>query len=206
MAPADSFRTIRGPASAEIKVKGSRFIAEAFPASSEAEAERRIEQVRAREHGATHHCTAYQIGVDAQLFRYNDDGEPSGTAGQPMLRQIQSRDLTDVLVVVTRYYGGTKLGTGGLARAYGDAAAAALDAANLVVQVISERVNVSFNYTDTSSAEFVIEKFAAEIVEATYTERTEMELAVPRSKVDAFVQAFTDALGGRGKVAVVGTG
>ena len=206
MEAADSFRSIRGPASAEIKVKGSRFIAEAYPATAEQEAEGVIARGRKREHSATHHCSAYQIGAEDRIFRYNDDGEPSGTAGQPILRQIQTRELTNVLVIVTRYYGGTKLGTGGLARAYGDAASAALDAAKLVTHVISDRVNVSFSYSDTSAAEQVVEKFAAEIVEANYTEKTEMLLAVPRSRVQAFVQAFTDALRGRGRCEVEGHG
>lgn len=200
MASADSFWSIRGAASAEIKVRGSRFIAEAFPVGSEEEAEGVIGRVRKRDYGATHHCTAYRIGADARIFRYNDDGEPSGTAGQPILRQIEARELTNVLVVVTRYYGGTKLGTGGLARAYGDAAAGALGAANFVEHVISERVNVSFSYADTAAAERAIEKFAAEILDANYTDVTTMTLAVPRSRVKAFVESFTNALGGRGRI------
>lgn len=182
----------------EIKVKGSRFIAEAFPVEDEAAAENHILQIRKREFSATHHCTAYRIGPDAHLFRFNDDGEPSGTAGQPILRQIEGRDLTDTLVVVTRYYGGTKLGTGGLIRAYGDAASEALDAAGEKKNVIFDHLYVSFSYDDTSPAMHVIQKFGAEVIESDYTDTTKLTIAVPRSRTDAFQDAFTNALGGRG--------
>ncbi|HLA62868.1 MAG TPA: YigZ family protein, partial [Rhodothermales bacterium] len=105
------------------KTKGSRFIGDAFPARSEAEVAACLERVRRREHTATHHCWAARLGVPGPTGygarpRYSDDGEPGGSAGLPILREIDRRGLSDVLVVVTRYYGGTKLGTGGLARAY----------------------------------------------------------------------------------------
>lgn len=200
MSPDDVFRSIREAERAEIKVKGSRFIAEAFPVSSEQEAISRIEQIRRREHAATHHCAAYRIGPAGHLYRHNDDGEPSGTAGVPILRQLEGRELTNVLVVVTRYFGGTKLGTGGLARAYTEAAAAVLDQTKSIEHVISERVNVSFNYEDTTPAMQTIEKFAAKVLDSQYTHRTELTLAVPRSRADTFAEAFVDALGGRGEI------
>ncbi|MEX0599035.1 MAG: YigZ family protein, partial [Rhodothermales bacterium] len=140
----DAYKSIRGPAAAEMKVRGSRFIGEAIPVRDEEEAALRIDEVKRREHAATHHCTAYRLGPEGDVFRYNDDGEPGGTAGPPILRQIESRDLTDILVVVTRYFGGTQLGTGGLARAYGEAAEQALEAADVVTHVIFTRLYVSF--------------------------------------------------------------
>ena len=103
----------------ETKVKGSRFIAEATDVRDEEMTMAFVADVRGREPGATHHCWAYRLGTGGDAFRYNDDGEPSGTAGPPILRQIDALGLTNTLVVVTRYYGGTKLGTGGLLRAYG---------------------------------------------------------------------------------------
>ena len=126
----DTYLTIGGYARAEIKIKGSRFIAEAMPVARVEAAEKEIAAVCKREFNATHHCTAYRIGPNGDVFRYNDDGEPSGTAGIPILRQIDGRSLTDTLVVVTRYFGGTKLGTGGLIRAYGDAARQVLETAS----------------------------------------------------------------------------
>lgn len=196
----DAFRSVARYALAELKVKGSRFIAEAFHVDNESATEDHIQLIRKREHSATHHCTAYRIGADAEVFRFNDDGEPSGSAGRPILSQIEGRGLTNTLVVVTRYFGGTKLGTGGLVRAYGDAASQALDAAGEKLHVISERLSVSFVYDDTSPAMHVLQKFDAEVVESSYTDTTELTVAVPRSRVAEFEAAFVDALGGRGRV------
>lgn len=198
----DTYLSVGARARTEIKVKGSRFIAEAVPVQTVDEAEAEIAAIRKREHSATHHCTAYRLGPDGELARYNDDGEPSGTAGAPILRQIEGKNLTNTLVVVTRYFGGTKLGTGGLARAYGEAAEQVLDATNFVRHVISRRVNVSFDYDDTSPAMRTIEQTGAEIVGTNYSDRTHLTLAVRRSRVQNFVRAFTDALGGRGSVVV----
>ncbi len=196
----DTFRSVARPSAVETNVKGSRFLAEAFPVADEDEAAQQIDHIRKREHGATHHCTAYRIGVDGDLVRFNDDGEPSGTAGQPIQRQIEGRDLTNSLVVVTRYFGGTKLGTGGLMRAYSDAASKALEDAGVTFEVISEHLSVSFDYDDTSPAMHVINQFDAEVIDSVYSETTELTVAVPRSRVDAFEGAFTDALGGRGDI------
>ena len=196
----DAYRSIARPASAQIKVSGSRFLAEALPAADEGEVEHHLERIRKREYGATHYCTAFRIGIDAEIFRFNDNGEPSGTAGRPILRQIEARELTNTLVVVTRYFGGTRLGTGGLIRAYGVAASEALDSAGVVVEVISEHLYVSFDYDDTSPAMHVIDQFSAEVLESTYSDVTELTVAVPRSRTEAFEAAFVDALGGRGAV------
>jgi uncharacterized YigZ family protein len=200
----DTYRTIDAEASATRKVEGSRFLAEAVPVASRAEADEHIEGVRDREHQATHHCTAYRLGAEGDDFRYNDDGEPSGTAGQPILRQIDARDLTNTLVVVTRYFGGTKLGTGGLMRAYSDAADAALDRASIVERVVRVPVRVRFAYDDTTPARQVLRQFDAAITDSTYTDVTELTVGVRASEVDAFVEAFTNALSARGEVLRVG--
>lgn len=196
----DTYHTIQAGGRAETKVKGSRFLAEAVPVTTAAAAETHIEGVRKREYGATHHCTAYRVGPEGQTFRYNDDGEPSGTAGPPLLRQIDGRDLTNTLVVVTRYYGGTKLGTGGLVRAYGNAAALALDASTIVERVLRDRLRVRFAYDDTSPAMHTIHRYNAEIVNTQYTEKTHLVVAVRRSEVEAFIETYTNALAGRGEV------
>ena len=196
----DVYRTLRGTSVGEVKVKGSRFIGEATDVRDEAAAMAFVADVRQREPGATHHCWAYRLGPGGDLFRYNDDGEPSGTAGQPILRQIDALDLTNTLVVVTRYYGGTKLGTGGLLRAYGDAAAEALAAAQLVQRVVRLRLRLTFAYEDTTPARQVLSRFDAEEFDARYTEATELVVGVRTSEVAAFTAAFTDALGGQGVV------
>lgn len=194
----DVYRSVARRAVREIKVKGSRFLAEAMQVSDDADAERQIDLIRRRNHAATHHCTAYRTGAKGDLLRFNDDGEPGGTAGQPILRQIEGRGLTNTLVIVTRYFGGTKLGTGGLIRAYSEAASEVLDAAGITEHVISERLSVSFEYDDTSPAMHVINRFNAEVINSNYSERTVLTVAVPRSRVAGFRQAFVDILGGRG--------
>ena len=194
----DTYFTLADYARAEIKVKGSRFIAEAIRVENVKDAEAEIAAIRKREYNATHHCTAYRIDPGGDIFRYNDDGEPNGTAGAPILRQIDARQLTNTLVVVTRYYGGTKLGTGGLLRAYGDAAAEALAAAPIEEHVIRTRLRLRFGYDDTSPAMHTISRFDVQILETHYTEETELIVGVRRSEAEAFIDAFVNALGGRG--------
>ncbi|MFB6098598.1 MAG: YigZ family protein, partial [Salinibacter sp.] len=183
---------------------GSHFLADAVPVSTREEVKNRVEQVREREPKATHHCFAYRLGVEGEDFRYDDDGEPSGTAGPPILRRIDARGLTNALVVVTRYFGGTELGTGGLARAYGDAAAAALERAPIVERIVRTPVRVQFDYDDTAPAQQVLRQFDAEVQESEYTDVTTLTVGVRRSEVDAFVEAFTNALSARGDVLRVG--
>ena len=202
----DSYRTIARPASAEPpKIKGSRFIGEAFPVATEDDIDARLGAVRKREYSATHWCWAWRLGVAGEAFRYSDDGEPSGSAGAPILRQIEARDLTNTLVVVTRYYGGTKLGTGGLVRAYGEAASAALDAARIVERIVRVPVRLGFAYADTSPAMHTVGRFDADIAEQHYGEDTELVVLVRRSQLKALQAAFIDALGGRGKVVIEDT-
>ncbi len=200
----DVYRSVAGHAARGMKVRGSRFLAEAIPVSDVTSAERHVMQIRKREYGATHHCSAYRIGPEGELYRFSDDGEPGGTAGQPILRQIVGRDLTHTLVVVTRYFGGTKLGTGGLIRAYCDAASGVLDAAGVREYVISKQLFVSFEYDDTSPAMYVINRFDAEVIDSNYFERTQLTVAVRRSRADAFEKAFMRSLGGRGDVKNLG--
>jgi uncharacterized YigZ family protein len=200
----DTYRTIASSATATLKVEGSRFLAEAVPVASREAAEKHIEAVREREHQATHHCTAYRLGTEGDEVRYNDDGEPSGTAGQPILRQMDARDLTNTLVVVTRYFGGTKLGTGGLMRAYGDAADAALDQASIVERVVRVPVQIRFAYDDTTPARQVLRQFDATVTDSDYTDVTELTVGVRASEVEVFVDAFRNALSARGEVLSVG--
>ena len=197
----DTYRMIARPTLAEPpKSKGSRFIGEAFPVTTEAEAEARLDAVRKREYAATHWCWAWRLGLEGDAFRTSDDGEPSGSAGAPILRQIDARDLTNTLVVVTRYYGGTKLGVGGLVRAYGEAASDALDAARTVEHVVRVPVRLRFAYDDTSPAMHTVNRFDAEIAEQHYTANTELVVRVRRSEAEALRAAFVEALGGRGEV------
>jgi len=198
----DTYRTITGRPVAETKVDGSRFLAEARAVESRDEAEGFFEEVRTRERTATHHCTAFRVGRSGGTFHYNDDGEPSGTAGPPILRQIEGQDLTNTAVVVTRYYGGTKLGMGGLARAYGDAARRVLDEALVVENVVRVPIRLRFAYNDTSPARRILDRFDSTILDRDFTSVTELIVGIRESEVDAFTQAFTDAFGGRGNFRV----
>ncbi len=194
----DTYLQIVAAQIAEIKVKGSRFIGEAHLVYDEAEASNALQAIRKREYNATHHCWAHRLGQDGSLQRYSDDGEPNGTAGQPILRQIDGRNLTNVLVVVTRYYGGTKLGTGGLARAYGDAAGAVLDICQIKQHIIRERVKIKFAYDDTSPAMHTIDSFDVKIESSNYGDETELIVAVRKSEVAGFLAQFKESLSGRG--------
>lgn len=198
----DSYRTLAAPATAEPpKTKGSRFIGEAVPVLSAEEALAHVEAVRQREHAATHHCWAYRLGPDAPAPRFNDDGEPSGSAGPPILREIEGRELHGVCVVVTRYYGGTKLGVGGLVRAYGEAAGAALDAARLREVVIRSPVRLQFAFEDTAPAMRLLDQFDADVADQSYTpEGTTLALRVRRSQAEALRAAFVEATRGQGVV------
>lgn len=200
----DTYQTLTSKGTAVRRVEGSRFLAEAVPVCRPEEVANRIQTIRDREHKATHHCSAYRLGVEGDDARYNDDGEPSGTAGPPILRQIDARNLTNTLVVVTRYFGGTELGTGGLTRAYGDAASAALEQTSVVERVVRTPVRIRFSYDDTSPTQQVVNQFDTEMQDSQYTDVTTLTVGVRRSEVDAFVEAFTNALSDRGEVLRVG--
>lgn len=200
----DTYRTVEAPGTASLTVDGSRFLAVAAGVTDRDDVEARVRAVREREHKATHHCLAYRLGPEGDPARYDDDGEPSGTAGAPILRRIDGRGLTNTLVVVTRHFGGTELGTGGLARAYGDAADAALDRAAIGERVVRTPVRLRFAYDDTAPAEAVVRRFDAVVQDRDYTAVTTWTVGVRASQVEAFTAAFTDALSDRGEVLRVG--
>jgi uncharacterized YigZ family protein len=138
----DEYSSVAGPAHAETKVMGSRFLALLAPAGTPDDALRELETVRKARHDASHHCFAYRIGPEGNQERYNDAGEPSGTAGKPLLLVLQHAALSDAVLIVTRYFGGTKLGVGGLRRAYAGAGQAAVDRARKVQRILTEEVRV----------------------------------------------------------------
>lgn len=142
----DTYNIITNSGDGLYKDKSSKFIAHAFPVESESEAKEAIEEIKKKFHDARHHCYAYMIGPDKSCFRSNDDGEPSGTAGKPILNQILSKDITNVCVVVVRYFGGTKLGVSGLINAYKTAAREALDHSNVEERTIDEVYSLEFEY------------------------------------------------------------
>ena len=142
----DTYLTIDAFAEGLYKEKGSRFIALAYPIKNESDVKEVLAELRKTYHDARHHCYAYVIGFNKSTFRINDDGEPSGTAGKPIYGQILSSDLTNILIVVVRYFGGTLLGVSGLIRAYKSAAKDAIDKANIIEKTVNDVYNVSFDY------------------------------------------------------------
>lgn len=142
----DVYKTIAGTAEGLYKEKGSRFIALAYPVRTEEEVKEIVADLKSRYYDARHHCYAYRLGADLKKFRANDDGEPSSTAGKPILGQIVSAGLTDILIVVVRYFGGIKLGVSGLINAYRAAAADALAQAVVVEKTVDEVFRISFSY------------------------------------------------------------
>ncbi len=202
----DTYRTLRAAAEAEPpKSKGSRFIGHAAPAATEEEALAVVEAMRTREHAARHWCWAYRLGASGETWRANDDGEPNGTGGRPILQEIEGRDLTNVAVVVTRYYGGTKLGAGGLARAYGEGAAWALDAARderlIRTVTVRQRLTLHYGFDDTSAAMRTVQAFDAKIADQRYSATgAALALAVRASEVEPLAAQFIEATSGRGRV------
>lgn len=146
-----NYRTIEAPATALHKVMGSRHLAYIYPVQNEDEIKLTIDRLWQQHHDATHICYAWRLGADKKKFRSSDDGEPPGTAGKPILSRIAAADLTDVLLCVVRYFGGTKLGTGGLVNAYATAAQMAIDASTIAERSVMELWQIEFDYAATDS-------------------------------------------------------
>ena len=161
------------------------------------EAEQIIASRKKKFHDATHHCYAYVTGPENPRFRYHDDGEPAGTAGKPILDAIQGRDLTQVVCVVTRYFGGTKLGTGGLVRAYGQCARDTLEAAEIAERFQKKRIHIRFPYDLTGKVMSVLSRYETSIRTKHYAEETEMEIDVKLSQSENFIRALIDGSGGQ---------
>ena len=199
----DSYRTITTKLEHEPeKVKGSRHIANVFPVANQRDIATNLEEVRARLTGANHHAYAWRLGRGENDFRYSDDGEPSGSAGRPILKQIDGHDLTDTLVVVTRYFGGTKLGTGGLVRAYGGAAQEALDLADIVEVIPRATFRIQHAYEDSGALAAVCHNFGLRPSKSDYGTQVDVEISVPQSQAEDFEQAVRDATAARARIEV----
>ncbi|UCD64333.1 MAG: YigZ family protein [Candidatus Zixiibacteriota bacterium] len=182
----DDYLIIASPAKVETKVRGSRFIARTALVESAEDAESELARIRKSEHAATHNCFAYVAGVPGGqcTFRYSDDGEPSGTAGRPIYDVICGRNLSNVLLVVTRYFGGTKLGTGGLAKAYGEAARLVLEKSGVRERFVSDRLRVAVDFALYDSLTQLLKRLGAVQTTADFTDTVTLELEVRRSKSD----------------------
>jgi uncharacterized YigZ family protein len=195
--PPDSFLTLAGPAESELKVQRSRFLGLAFPVQTEQEAQGRLSETARRYHDSRHVCYGYQLGVGkSSLSRRSDDGEPSGTAGEPILAAIGKLSLTDVLVVVVRYFGGIKLGTGGLARAYGQAGAMALAEAEVREVHLGREFMIRFPYPQEKSIRRLLESKGGRLVDQKYDEAVSWRIWLAHSVWRGFAEALTELTAG----------
>ena len=200
----DSYRTLAAPASARIARKKSRFLAFVHPADSPEDIEAAIASTRRLHHDASHHCTAYRLVASPEPIAAVDDaGEPSGSAGTPILRRLEEADLLNVLAVVVRYFGGTKLGVGGLIRAYADATEAALAEAQFVVCRVAIEVLIRFPADVNSGVMSAIHRCGADVLDVRFSESAEVRVALPPTAVTAFRAAIREATGARAETEVL---
>jgi len=180
----DKYKTIADPSSGEFKDRGSKFLAYAFPVFTEEEWQEALENVKKEHFKARHHCYAYRLGVDQNNFRANDDGEPSGTAGRPILGQIDSFELTNVIVIVVRYFGGTKLGTSGLINAYKLSTAAALENAEIVERLIEDVFDLTFEYSLMPQVMNAVKSLNLQILSQDFGHKGHLQFALRQSEVE----------------------
>lgn len=184
----DTYLTLEAPATAALRERSSKFLAFAWPVQDEERIRGHLEALRKEYYDATHHCYAWRLGPQGERFRANDDGEPSGTAGRPILGQMLSREVTDCLVVVVRYFGGTKLGVPGLIAAYKESAAAVLDAARIVGRTVDRRMEIGFSYLAMNDVMRVVKEEQPRIETQEFDNLCRMRVAVRESGWEALVR------------------
>ena len=193
----DAYHTVYRGGSGEIVEKKSRFIAEVFPVTSEEEAMQYLEEARKRYWDARHHCWAYVLGRNPSAERMSDDGEPAGTAGKPILEVIRGRQITDVLVIVTRYFGGTLLGTGGLVRAYTASAAEGLKHSEIITRFHGFKLRIAADYTSLGKIQYLLAQRKICILESVYTDKVELIVLVPDEEEGALYKEIMDGTNGQ---------
>ena len=190
----DEYTTILGTSQGTYSEQRSKFLGFAHHVTSAEEALALVAEYQKKYYDARHVCWAYMLGAEREVFRSNDNGEPSGTAGKPILGQINSRNLTDVIVLVVRYFGGVKLGTSGLIEAYRTTAAATLDAATTEVRTVDDTCSVDFDYADMNVVMKVARLMDARIVEQTCDMQCHMTFSIRRGKLDELERRLDCAL------------
>nr|WP_303243778.1 YigZ family protein [uncultured Cellulosilyticum sp.] len=188
----ESYRTIQGPGEALVVEKKSKFIATVCEVKSQEEAEACLQQLRKKYYDARHNCFAYQIGEKNEIQRCSDDGEPQGTAGKPILEVLKGEDVRNTLICVTRYFGGTLLGTGGLVRAYGKAAKEGLLNAGIIEKRRIQLIDVQMNYTLVGKVQYLLGEKGYRIRDSLYTDVVTMQVEVLVGEQDAFCDWLTE--------------
>jgi len=187
----DEYKTITDSSQGSFRDKGSKFLAFAFPAASEQEVKKHLETLKKQYFDATHHCYAYVLGFDKSAYRVNDDGEPSGTAGRPIYGQILSNDLTNILIVVIRYYGGTKLGVPGLINAYKTSAAEAIKNATIANRIVKEMYQIEYPYEGMNDVMKIIKDETLEVINNEFGMKCVIRLAIRHSEAERVTGKFS---------------
>lgn len=191
----DTYLTLEAAAEAASRERSSKFLAYAYPVRSEEEIREHLDALRKRHFDATHHCYAWRLGPRGERYRTNDDGEPSGTAGKPILGQLLSAEVTDCLIVVVRYFGGTKLGVPGLIAAYREAAAEALAAATVVERTVDREIRVDFPYMAMNDVMRAIKECQPTVRAQRFDNLCTMELTIRESRAEELEERLKKAGG-----------
>lgn len=187
------YKTIETPIeNTLLKEKGSKFIGFAFPVTGEAELKRALEKIRTEHPKATHHCYAFRMGINGENYRANDDGEPSGSAGLPIFNQLLANDITNVLVIVVRYYGGTKLGVSGLVKAYKESAKITLEEARIMIKELETEIEIRFNFNQQNTIFTLLSKFDGKIISFDSQERAVISARIKSKDKDQVLEALTN--------------
>ena len=195
-----NYKTVYQGASAEIVEKKSRFIADVFPVSSTEEAMEYLEKVKKQYWDARHHCWAYVTGVENVQERCSDDGEPSGTAGKPILEVIRGQGLHNVLIVVTRYFGGTLLGTGGLVRAYTAASREGLSHSKFITRIYGFKLKISTDYTGLGKIQYLLAQKNIPLLDTAYTDSVEITALVSQEEEKHITKEIIEGTNGKSQI------
>lgn len=196
----ESYKAVYEGGQAEVIEKKSRFIATVKKTETVEEAEAFINEMKKKYWDARHNCSAFVIGQNAQNMRSNDDGEPSGTAGKPMLEVLLGEEICNVTVVVTRYFGGVLLGTGGLVRAYQKAVKEGLENSIIVTKEAGITLNIQTDYNDVGKLQYLIGQKGYSIMESTYLQDVTLNVLVPLSEKETFIKEVTETTSGKAKL------
>lgn len=188
----DYYNTIETTGTAEFKDRGSRFIAFAYPVKDSADCKKKIAVIKKEHPKANHHCFAYRLGLANDNFRVSDDGEPSGTAGRPILGQIDSKNVTDILIVVVRYFGGTLLGVPGLINAYRSAASMVLQVTPLVRKPVLKNYTIEFDYTQMNDIMHIVKQFDCTITNQEMQLFCKMQIGIPHNRLTETLMKLND--------------
>ena len=186
----DHYFTIETSAVAEFKDRGSKFIAFSFPLKNVDDFKKHLQMLKKEHSKAVHHCFAYRIGIDGNNFRTSDDGEPSGTAGKQILGQIDSKNLTDTLIVVVRYFGGTLLGVPGLINAYKTASSLVLQCTPIVQKAIEFKYQLQFNYTEMNEVMRILKQHNCSLIKNEMQLFCNIEAGIPKNKIEEVLASF----------------